>query len=174
MSIPPPLQRLFAVLLLPLLLALGCAPGEFAAGAKTANTIASGVACGVAAANDTPCTPRALLDRLAALDKEQKATIAPVVEKASTIDPKLAETLIDELARNSASNERLTKAIFELASRESPSASSAPTTSSVPPPAAPTPPATAPPAASPAPSSPPAPPASSAPPAVSATPPPAS
>lgn len=172
--VPPPLRRLLAVLLFPLLFALGCAPGEFAAGAKTANIIASGVACGVAAANDTPCTPRALLDRLAALDQEQKATLAPVAEKASAIDPKLAETLVAELARNSASNERLTKAIFELASREATPAPTTPATSAVPPPTAPAPPASTPPPVSPpAPSSPPAPP-SSAPPASSPVAPPAS
>jgi len=165
--VPPPIRRLLAVLLFPLLFALGCAPGEFTAGAKTANIIASGVACGVAAANDTPCTPRALLERLAALDKEQKATIAPVAEKASTIDPKLAETLVDELARNSASNERLTKAIFELASREATPAPTTPATSAVPPPTAPTPSAATPPAS---PSTPP----SSAPPASSPVAPPAS
>ena len=45
----------------PPLFAFRLRPGEFAAGAKTANVIANGVACGVAAANDTPCTPRILL-----------------------------------------------------------------------------------------------------------------
>lgn len=170
MPVPPPIRRLLAVLL-PLLFAFGCAPGEFAAGAKTANVIANGVACGVAAANDTPCTPRILLERLAALDKEQKATIAPVAEKAGAIDPTLAETLVAELARNSASNERLTKAIFDLAARDTSSAPSASVTSAVPPPSAPTSPASPPSASSPAPASPPAPSSPPAPPAGATVPP---
>lgn len=156
MSVPPPLQRLHrlaVVLLFPLLLAFGCAPGEFAAGAKTANVIANGVACGVAAANGTPCTPQVLLDRLAALDREQKETVAPAVQQASAIDPKLTETLIEQLKKNSDSNRQLVEAIFDLAQRQPAPIVTVPPPSSEPPPTA-----TAPP---------------SSPPAMSASPPPA-
>ena len=47
----------------------GCAPG-WGAGLQTANNVLAGAACGVAAANHTPCTPSAALARLEGMQRE--------------------------------------------------------------------------------------------------------
>ena len=108
--------------LLPLLFLVlcTCLPGEFAAGAKTANTIANGVACGMAAANGTPCTPQAVLDALARDAAAQKTKVEAVAPQAAATDPEQTAAILAALERSAATNEALTKALLVLATRQAP------------------------------------------------------
>ena len=107
--------------LLPLFcLLLSCAPGEFGAGAKMANTIANGVACGMAAANGTPCTPQAVLDALARDAAAQKEKVSAVAPQAAAVDPLLTERLLAQLEANTESNRAVTQALLALATRGAP------------------------------------------------------
>lgn len=126
---------------------LSCAPGEFGAGAKMANTILSGVACGMAAANDTPCTPKAVLDSLAKDAAAQETKVKAVAPAAAAVDAKQTQLLLDQMAANTESNRELTKALIALvekgAASSAPSSSAAPAVTSAPtssePPASPEP-----------------------------------
>ncbi len=93
---------------------LGCTAQQ----ARVANAVLSGVACGVAAAQETPCTPQAVLDALARDGAAQQAKIEAVVPQAAAVDPVMARTLVEQLARNSAANEALTRALLDLATRQ--------------------------------------------------------
>ncbi len=101
-------------LVLAALLIVGCTPQQ----ARLANAIANGVACGVAAAQETPCTPQAVLDALARDGAAQQAKIEAVVPQAAAVDPAMAKALTEQLARNSAANEALTRALLDLATRQ--------------------------------------------------------
>lgn len=129
------MKRLLPVLCL---FTLSCAPGEFGAGAKMANTILAGAACGMAAANDTPCTPRAVLDALARDAAAQKAKVEAVAPQASAADPELTKAILAQLEANTKSNQKLTEAIVLLAAR-APEPVPTATTSSAPPAAPPVP-----------------------------------
>lgn len=96
-----------------------CAPGEFGAGAKMATVVLSGAACGVAAANGTPCTPQAVLDALERDAAAQRSKIKAVAPQASAADPELTQKILDQLAANAESNRRLTEAVIMLATRGS-------------------------------------------------------
>lgn len=102
------------------LLLCTCAPGEFGAGAKMANTIANGVACGMAAANGTPCTPQAVLDALARDAAAQKEKVSAVAPQAAAVDPQLTERLLAQLEANTESNRAVTQALLALATRGAP------------------------------------------------------
>lgn len=97
---------------------LSCAPGEFGAGAKVANTVLSGAACGMAAANGTPCTPQAVLDALAKDAAAQREKVQAVIPQAKAVDPNLTDALAKQLEQNTASNKALVEAIVLLASRQ--------------------------------------------------------
>ena len=86
--------------------------------ARVTNAVLSGIACGVAAAQETPCTPQAVLDALARDGAAQQAKIEAVVPQAAAVDPMMARTLTEQLARNSAANEALTRALLDLATRQ--------------------------------------------------------
>lgn len=98
-------------------LTLSCTPAQLA-GLQTANTIANGVACGMAAANGTPCTPQAVLDALARDAAAQREKIEAVAPQASAQDAAQAAALLDALRRNTESNAVLTKALLDLAARQ--------------------------------------------------------
>ena len=143
------IRRLSPVLLAVVVLGnvVGCAPGEFGAGAKMANTILNGAACGMAAANDTPCTPKAVLDSLAKDAAAQKAKIEAAAPAAAAVDAAQTKLLLDQMAANTESNLELTKALVALiekgsASTASPPAAPSASATSAAPPAAPTPGAT--------------------------------
>ncbi len=121
--------------LLPLLfLALcTCTPAQLA-GLQTANTIANGVACGMAAANGTPCTPQAVLDALArdaaalqSAKEAQRVKVDAVAPQAAAVDPVTAKAILDQLAANARTEaaltegqRRLTEALVVLAARVPP------------------------------------------------------
>lgn len=96
---------------------LSCTPAQLA-GLKVANTIANGVACGMAAANDTPCTPQAVLDALARDAASQKTKVEAVMPQAAAVDSAQADALQAALEANTASNRALTKALLDLATRQ--------------------------------------------------------
>ena len=123
------MKRLLPVLCV---IVLSCAPGEFGAGAKMANTVLAGAACGMAAANDTPCTPRAVLDALARDAAAQKAKVEAVAPQASAADPELTKAILAQLEANTASNKKLTEAIVLLAARAPEPVPTAPTSSALP------------------------------------------
>lgn len=97
-----------------------------------ANTVLAGAACGMAAANDTPCTPRAVLDALARDAAAQKAKVEAVAPQASAADPELTKAILAQLEANTASNKKLTEAIVLLAVRAPESVPTAPTSSALP------------------------------------------
>lgn len=107
--------------LLPLfcLLLCTCTPAQLA-GLQTANTIANGVACGMAAANGTPCTPQAVLDALARDAAAQKEKVSAVAPQAAAVDPQLTERLLAQLEANTESNRAVTQALLALATRGAP------------------------------------------------------
>jgi hypothetical protein len=106
-----------AVLLLLLASLTGCLSPQQA---RTANAVLNGVACGVAAAQETPCTPQAVLDALARDAAAQQAKVAAVVLQAAAVDPAVAQAIVEQLAANTASNKALTKALLDLATRPAP------------------------------------------------------
>ena len=85
-----------------------------------ANTIANGVACGMAAANGTPCTPQAVLDALARDAAAQKEKVSAVAPQAAAVDPQLTERLLAQLEANTESNRAVTQALLALATRGAP------------------------------------------------------
>lgn len=105
-------------LLLTLVMLCGCTwtPAQ----ARTANSILNGVACGVAAAQETPCTPQAVLDALARDTEAQRTKVAAVVPQAAAVDPALTRMLVEQLAANTASNAAVAKALVDLAARGQP------------------------------------------------------
>ena len=103
-----------AYLLALLVSLIGCTAQQ----ARVTNAVLSGIACGVAAAQETPCTPQAVLDALARDGAAQQAKIEAVVPQAAAVDPMMARTLVEQLARNSAANEALTRALLDLATRQ--------------------------------------------------------
>lgn len=120
--------------LLPLLFVLlcTCTPAQLA-GLQTANTIANGVACGMAAANGTPCTPQAVLDALARDAAAQREKVDAVMPQAAAVDAAQAEALRAALEANTRSNEALAKALLGLATKEpAPPAESPPTDAGAP------------------------------------------
>lgn len=98
------------------LLLASCTPAQLA-GLRTANVIANGVACGIAAANETPCTSTEALKAIArdAVAAQQK--VEAVVPQAAATDPAMTALLVQQLAANTTSNEALTKALLDLATR---------------------------------------------------------
>lgn len=87
---------------------------------RTAGMIGNGVACGVAAANATPCTPQAVLDALARDAASQQAKVEAVAPQAAAADPGMTKLLMEQLAANAAANQALTKALLDLAARSGP------------------------------------------------------
>jgi hypothetical protein len=85
-----------------------------------ANTIANGVACGMAAANGTPCTPQAVLDALARDAAAQKEKVSAVAPQAAAVDPQLTERLLAQLEANTESNRAVTQALLALATSGAP------------------------------------------------------
>lgn len=112
-------RALLASLVLLLSTLLGC--GLLTAQeARVANSVLNGVACGVAAAQETPCTPQAVLEALARDAAAQEAKVKAVAPAAAAADPVLAAALLETLERNTASNEAVTRALLELATRPAP------------------------------------------------------
>lgn len=91
----------------------GCNPAAW----QTANTIANGVACGMAAANATPCTSQAVLDALARDADSAKAKVEAVAPQAASADPVMAKMLMESMAANAESNRRFTEALLKLAAQ---------------------------------------------------------
>ena len=87
---------------------------------RTAGMIGNGVACGVAAANATPCTPQAVLDALARDAASQQTKVEAVAPQAAAVDPGMTKLLMEQLAANAAANQALTKALLDLAARSGP------------------------------------------------------
>jgi hypothetical protein len=102
-----------------LLLSLNaCTPAQLA-GLKTANTVAAGVACGVAAANGTPCTPT---ETLAALAEQQQKLLEVVADQAAErSDPAVVEALLDALAKSADTQRALAEEVIRLAQQSRPS-----------------------------------------------------
>ncbi len=118
------MQRLTALLavLLFVLPLVGCLSAQQA---RTVNAIANGVACGVAAANETPCTPEAVLEALARDAAAQQQKVEAVAPQAAATNPILTEKLLEQMAANTSANAALAKALLDLATRTAPAASSA-------------------------------------------------
>lgn len=105
--------------------------------AQMANAIANGAACGYAAANGTPCTPKEVLAALAKDAEAQEAKVKAVLPQAAAVDPALTKAYVAQLEANTRSNQALTEAIVLLAARSAPapsnsSSATATTTSSAP------------------------------------------
>jgi hypothetical protein len=96
-----------------------CTPAQLA-GLKTAGVIANGVACGIAAANETPCTPQAVLDALARDAAAQQVKVEAVAPQASAVDAAQTEALLSMLAANAEQNKRIAEALVSLAARSEP------------------------------------------------------
>jgi len=88
--------------------------------ARVASSVLNGVACGVAAAQETPCTPQAVLDALARDQEAQRAKVDAVAPQAAAADPVLTKALVDQLAANARANEAIAKALVDLAARSAP------------------------------------------------------
>ena len=143
--------------LLTLLLAIAsCTPGDRAALAM-ANTVAMGVACGMAASNGTPCTPQEVLAEVAQAQKDILQAIA--AQASQKADPAIVAALVKGLEANAAAQRELAEQVIKLAEQKP--APVVPTTASSSAPAAPAP--------SPVPSSSAAPPATDPAPAPSAS-----
>lgn len=101
------------------MLLTGCGLASWATSpeAQMANAIANGAACGYAAANGTPCTPKEVLEALAKDAAAQRAKVEAVLPQAAQADPALAKTYADLLAANAENNRRLTEAVLLLATR---------------------------------------------------------
>lgn len=93
--------------------------------ARTANAIMNGVACGVAAAQETPCTPQAVLEALARDAESQRTKVEAVAPQAAQVDSALTNKLLEQMAANTAANQALTKALLDLAMRTAPAAPAA-------------------------------------------------
>ena len=87
---------------------------------RTAGMIGNGVACGVAAANATPCTPQAVLDALARDAASQQQKVEAVAPQAAAVDPGMTKLLMEQLAANAETNKAMTKALLDLAARSGP------------------------------------------------------
>lgn len=122
-------------------LVAACTPAQLA-GLKTANTIAAGVACGIAAANETPCTPQETLAQLADAQKEIVSLLAK--EAAPATDPSVLAAILKSLEANAESQRALTEQVIKLA--EKANATPAPTPPTTPGPGPSPPPAVPPPA----------------------------
>lgn len=93
----------------------GCAGFDTSAALRTANTVASGVACGVAAAQGTPCTPGELLTQLAAA---QRALIEmAAAQAAQDNDPAVVDALLRGLEASSATQRALADQVIRLAEK---------------------------------------------------------
>lgn len=136
------LRRLLVAAVLALSTVLtACTPAQLA-GLKTANTIAAGVACGIAAANETPCTPQETLAELAKAQKEIVELLAKNAEEEGT-DPAVLAAILESLEANAAAQRALAEQVIKLAEKTSAAPAPAPQPSS--PPAPSTPPPTTPP-----------------------------
>ncbi len=105
--------RRFLSLVLSLSLVAGCIPGtspQF----QTANTVIAGLACGVAAANQTPCTSTEVLAYLSSL---QEREVRSVAAKAESIEPGLVKVLVEALAANTESNKRIFEQLMVIVLR---------------------------------------------------------
>ena len=106
--------------------ALVCALSVFLTGClsaaqwRTAGMIGNGVACGVAAANATPCTPQAVLDSLAKDAAVPRAKMEAVAPQAAAVDPTLAALLMEQLKANAESDRKIAEALVALAARSGP------------------------------------------------------
>lgn len=131
--------------LLPVVFLLGCSSlGDFGAGARMANTVLAGAACGMAAANGTPCTPQAFLDSLAKdaaalreAQEAQRAKVVAVAPQAASVDAATTKAILEQLAANAKTQEdlaegqrRLTEAIVLLAARRNEPSAAPPDASS--------------------------------------------
>lgn len=124
------IRRLLSVSVLALSAALAaCTPAQLA-GLKTANTIAAGVACGIAAANDTPCTPQEALAQFAEGQKQIVALLAKQAEPST--DPAVLNAILQSMEANAASQRALAEQIIKLAEKGTPPAPAAPAPSAPP------------------------------------------
>lgn len=132
------LRRLLAPIVLALsLLTASCTPGA-GPGLQMANTVAMGVACGIAAANGTPCTPQQVLVEITQAQKEIMQALA--AEAARKSDPAVVEAMMKGLEANAAAQRELAEQVIHLAAQKPSAAPSAPaptTTAPPEPPAAP-------------------------------------
>ena len=120
------LRRLAPLLFLLFTLNIACASAG--PGLQMANTVAMGVACGMAAANNTPCTPQTALVEIAAAQKEIMQAMAK--EAAKNGDPAVVAALLKGLEANAAAQRELAEQVMRLA--EKPAASPGPTTTAPP------------------------------------------
>lgn len=126
------MPRILRPFILAFTLLTGCLPGtspQF----QTANTVLAGMACGVAAANQTPCTSAEVL---AFLTKLQQREVESVASKAEGIDPTMVKALVEALAANTDSNKRIFEQLMMLVLRATHAPAPTPT---APPPAPPVP-----------------------------------
>lgn len=130
------LTQFFALFLLALsTLLAGCGLASWMASpeAQMANAVVNGAACGYAAANGTPCTPKEVLAALARDAEAQEAKVKAVLPQAAAVDPALTKAYVAQLEANTRSNQALTEAIVLLAARSAPTpASSTPETPPLP------------------------------------------
>lgn len=104
-----------------------CTPAQLA-GLQAANTVATGVACGVAAANQVPCTPAAAVE---ALTTSQRALSEALAQAAARGDGETIQAILAQLATCSESERKLTEALAAMAARAA-ATSSAPATTDAP------------------------------------------
>lgn len=90
-----------------LLLCAACTPAQLA-GLQAANTVATGVACGVAAANHVPCTPTAAVEALTASQQALSEALAKAVAGG---DEETIKAILAQLATCSESERKLTEAL---------------------------------------------------------------
>lgn len=111
------LKRLLAPLLLSVglfFVGSGCTPGQ-QLGLRTANTIMAGVACGIAAANETPCTPTEALSAFMSAQKEVVTILASQASKGT--DPAILEALMKGLEASAATQRVLAEQVLALAEK---------------------------------------------------------
>ena len=87
---------------------------------RTAGMIGNGVACGVAAANATPCAPQAVLDALARDAAAQQQKVEAVAPQASAVDAEQTRALLAMLAANAETDRKIAEALVTLAARSGP------------------------------------------------------
>ena len=113
------MHRITRFLLAPLfalhVLLTGCAGFDPAAALRTAEIVATGAACGVAAAQGTPCTPGELLTQLATA---QRALIEMAAAQAARDgDPAVVDALLRGLEASAATQRALAEQVIRLAEK---------------------------------------------------------
>lgn len=136
------LRRLLAPLFVVFsLLTASCTPAA-GPGLQMANTVAMGVACGIAAANGTPCTPQQVLVEITQAQKEIMQALA--AEAAKKSDPAVVAAMMKGLEANTAAQRELAEQVIRLAVQTPAAAPSAPAPTTTGPPETPAAPSVAP------------------------------